>query len=66
MSENYDVIVIGAGPAGYAAAIRCRGLKKTAKDSGTMSSEDRFKTSSVSLFHQHRNQSKALLHAYHK
>ena len=26
MSENYDVIVIGAGPAGYAAAIRCAQL----------------------------------------
>ncbi len=26
MSENYDVVVIGAGPAGYAAAIRCAQL----------------------------------------
>ena len=26
MSENYDVIVIGAGPAGYVAAIRCAQL----------------------------------------
>jgi len=26
MSENYDVIVIGAGPAGYEAAIRCAQL----------------------------------------
>jgi len=26
--ENYDVIVIGAGPAGYVAAIRCAQLKK--------------------------------------
>ena len=26
MSDNYDVIVIGAGPAGYAAAIRCAQL----------------------------------------
>ena len=26
MSENYDVIVIGAGPAGYHAAIRCAQL----------------------------------------
>ncbi|MFT7651781.1 MAG: dihydrolipoamide dehydrogenase [Candidatus Azotimanducaceae bacterium] len=26
MSDNYDVVVIGAGPAGYAAAIRCAQL----------------------------------------
>ena len=26
MSENYDVIVIGAGPAGYVAAIRAAQL----------------------------------------
>ena len=26
MSDQYDVIVIGAGPAGYAAAIRCAQL----------------------------------------
>ena len=26
MSEQYDVIVIGAGPAGYVAAIRCAQL----------------------------------------
>ena len=34
MSENYDVIVIGAGPAGYVAAIRCAqlGLKTACID----------------------------------
>ncbi len=26
MSESYDVIVIGAGPAGYVAALRCAQL----------------------------------------
>ena len=26
MSDSYDVVVIGAGPAGYAAAIRCAQL----------------------------------------
>ena len=29
MTKNYDVIVIGAGPAGYVAAIRCAQLGMT-------------------------------------
>ena len=28
MAENYDVVVLGAGPAGYVAAIRAAQLKK--------------------------------------
>ena len=37
MSTSYDVAVIGAGPGGYVAAIRCAqlGLKTVCIDAGT-------------------------------
>lgn len=66
MSESYDVVVIGAGPAGYAAAIRCAqlGLKTACieKDKG----KDGEPTLGGTCLNWGCIPSKALLDASHK
>lgn len=66
MSENYDVVVIGAGPAGYEAAIRCAqlGLKTACieKDKG----KDGNPTLGGTCLNWGCIPSKALLDASHK